>query len=153
MMARDYDPQGASAVASQILERADSDIAFIPKLMGESRYLLTSHFVAVIERALAQEGFGYGDHPLLRPFVELHSRELTDFVSNGIGLRHQFGIKPLERMMGDPSRLLRVDLWDSLSALIGDAERLFLCDPGGLRALVAQIRDVETEEKMKGVHE
>jgi hypothetical protein len=131
----------AEAVGSQILERADRDVAFIPRVTGESLHLLTSHFVDVIEEALAVSGVGYGDHPLLRPFVELHSRELTEFVLNGIGLRHQFGIQALERMAGDPAHLLRVDLWDSFNSMIADAERSFLHNPDGLQALLARIRD------------
>ena len=141
----------ASVMASRIVERVDSDLAFIPRLMGESLYLLTSHFVQIIEQALAGEGVAYGDHPLLRPFVELHARELTDFVLNGLSLRHQFGVQTLERMAGDPLRLFRVDLWDSLGALTADAEHSFLSHPSGLQALLAKVRN-EGNEKTKAAN-
>src|SRR5262249_1171395 len=116
----------AAALASQILSRADRDVTFMVHLVGESQNLLVRHFVGVIETELAKRGISYGAHPLLRPFIEAHSRELTDLVLQGIGLRHQFGLQVLETMAGDPSRLLRVDLWDSLESHINDAHRHFV---------------------------
>lgn len=129
----------AATLASQILARADRDVIFVVHLVGESQNLLVRHFVAFIETELANRSIAYGAHPLLRPFVETHARELTDFVLQGIGLRHQFGLQALERMAGDPSRLLRVDLWDSLQSHIDDAQRHFTSGVGGLQRILAQI--------------
>ncbi|MCA1452691.1 hypothetical protein I6F35_05590 [Bradyrhizobium sp. BRP22] len=129
----------AAAIASQILARADRDVAFTVQLVGESRHILVQHFVRFIESELGQRGVVYGAHPLLRPFIETHARELTDFVLNGVSLRHQFGLQALERMTGDPLRLLRVDLWDSLQSHIDDAQRHFVSDAGGMLRILQQI--------------
>lgn len=133
------EPVAASTLASQILARADRDVTFMIHLVGESQDLLFRHFVLFIETELARRDIGYGTHPLLRPFVETHARELTDFVLQGIGLRHQFGLQAIETMAGDPARLLRVDLWDSLQTHINDAQRHFASDIGGLQRILVQI--------------
>jgi len=132
----------AATLASQILARADRDVTFMVHLVGESQNLLVRHFVMFIETELAKRGISYGAHPLLRPFVETHARELTDFVLQGVGLRHQFGLQALETMAGDPARLLRVDLWDSLQSHINDAQHHFVSGVGGLQRILVQI---ETE--------
>jgi hypothetical protein len=129
----------ASDLASEILSRADRDIAFVIRLVGESQYLLVRHFQTFIEERLAQRGIVYGDHPLLRPFIETHARELTEFVLNGIGLEHQFGLRAIETLAGDPLRLLRVDLWDSLRSHVEDAQRRFVSGVGGLQRILAEI--------------
>jgi hypothetical protein len=133
------EPIAVAALASQILARADSDVTFIVHPIGESQNLLVRHFIVFIETELAKRGISYGAHPLLRPFIETHARELTDFVLQGIGLRHQFGLQALERMGGDPGRLLRVDLWDSLRSHINDAQRHLVSDVGGLKQILVQI--------------
>lgn len=133
------EPVAAATLASQILARADSDVTFMVHLIGESRDLLVRHFILFIETELAGRGISYGAHPLLRPFIETHARELTDFVLQGIGLRHQFGLQTLETMAGDPARLLRVDLWDSLQSHINDAQQHFVSSVGGLQRILVQI--------------
>ena len=132
-------PVSAATLASEILTRADRDVTFMVHLVGESQNMLLRHFVTFIETELSQRGITYGAHPLLRPFIEAHGRELTDFVLQGVGLRHQFGLQALETMAGDPSRLLRVDLWDSLQSHINDAERHFVSGVGGLQRILVQI--------------
>lgn len=132
-------PVAAATLASQILARADRDVTFMVHLVGESQSLLVRHFVVFIETELAKRGISYGAHPLLRPFIETHARELTEFVLQGIGLRHQFGLQALETMAGDPARLLRVDLWDSLQSHINDAQHHFTSGVGGLQRMLVQI--------------
>lgn len=129
----------AAMLASQILARADRDVTFMVHLIGESQNLLVRHFVVFIETELAKRGISYGAHPLLHPFIERHAHELTDFVLQGIGLRHQFGLQALETMAGDPARLLRVDLWDSLQSHINDAQHHFVSGVGGLQRILVQI--------------
>ncbi|QOZ35066.1 hypothetical protein [Bradyrhizobium sp. CCBAU 53421] len=129
----------AAAIASQILARADRDVTFVVQLLGESQNLLVRHFIAFIEVELAKRDISYGAHPLLRPFVETHARELSEFVLKGIGLRHQFGLQAIETMAGDPARLLRVDLWDSLQSHINDAQQRFVSGVGGLQRILTQI--------------
>lgn len=130
-------PSGADAVASEIVARADRDLAFVPRLTGESRHLLVRHFSRFIERQLARCDMDYDTHPLLRIFVETHARELSDFVIGGLGLNHQLGLQTLERMAGDPLHLLRADIWDTLRDHVASAENHFVSDVGGLRKLIA----------------
>lgn len=132
-------PVAAATLASQILARADRDVTFMVHLVGESQNLLVRHFIRFIEAELAKRGMSYGVHPLLRPFVETHARELTDFVLQGIGLRHQFGLQTIETMTGDPARMLRVDLWDSLQSYVNDAQQHFVSDARGLQRILDQI--------------
>lgn len=133
------EPAAAATLASQILAHAGRDVTFMMHLVGESQNLLVRHFVVFIEAELAKRGISYGAHPLLRPFIETHARELTDFVLQGIGLRHQFGLQTLETMAGDPARLLRVDLWDSLQSHINDAQHHFASGGSGLQRILVQI--------------
>ncbi|WLA49770.1 MULTISPECIES: hypothetical protein [Bradyrhizobium] len=109
------------------------------QLLGESQDLLVRHFIVFIEVELAKRGIRYGAHPLLRPFIEAHARELSEFVLKGIGLRHRFGLQAVETMAGDPARLLRVDLWDSLQSHINDAQQHFVSGVGGLQRILSQI--------------
>jgi hypothetical protein len=129
----------ASEIASQIIERADRDVALVVQLIGESQYLLVRHFETFIESELGRRGVVYGAHPLLRPFIETHARELTDFVLSGVALRHRFGLRAFESLTGDPLGLLRADLWDSLRSHIEDAQRHFLSGVGGLQRILSQI--------------
>jgi len=134
-----------STVAAAILNHADRDIAFILRLTGESLELLTRHFQSFIEEQLERNGVVYGDHPLLRLFVETHARELTDFVVSGVGLAHQFGLQTFERMAGDRLRLLRADLWDTLRSHIEAAERHFVGGLGGLREILAEVEQLRAD--------
>lgn len=128
-----------SLVATAILANADRDVAFILRLTGASLEVLTRHFQSFIEGELQRCGVAYGDHPLLRLFVETHARELSDFVVSGIGLTHQFGLETFERLGGDRMRLLRTDLWDTLRSHIEAAERHFVSGLGGLRDILAEV--------------
>lgn len=130
---------GAALVATAIIERADRDLAFVVRVAGESQHLLIAHFHRVIERELGRRGVAYGDHPALRLMVETHGRELAEFVLNAVGLEHQFGIAALERYAGDPARLLRVDLWDTLRRAVEAAEEHLTSPAGGLEAIVADV--------------
>lgn len=134
-------PQAASAadVASRILAAADRDVTFVLKIIGESQETLLEHFRSFIEDALNACGVGYGDHPLLRPFVETHARELAEFVHNGIALRHRFGLAGFEAVGVTPRDLLRMDLWDDLRSLVEDAEAHFAGAPQGLSAILAEV--------------
>ncbi|MBB3769963.1 hypothetical protein FHS55_000549 [Angulomicrobium tetraedrale] len=137
----------STALASAVLDRADRDVAFIIRITGESLDLLSRHFQSFIEEELQRHGVLYGDHPLLRLFVESHSRELTDFVVNGIALQHQLGLQTFERSRGDAMRLLRADLWDTLHGYVDTAEQHFVSSLGGLRDILAQI---DADRKMLG---
>ena len=130
---------GATATASKIIAHADRDMAFVVRLSGESLDLLSRHFIVFIEAELARAGVVYGDHPLLRLFVETHSRELTEFVLSGIGLRHRLALRLVTHMDGEGAQMLRTDLWDSLRGYIEAAEGHFLSGLGGMREILAEI--------------
>jgi hypothetical protein len=132
-------PSGATVVASAMLDRADRDIAFVMRFVGESQYLLNRHFQTMIETELAKHNVVYGDHPFLRLFVEAHGRELTEFVLNTVTLTHQFGLQAFEQLAGDPMRLLRADLWDTLRSTIEGAEAHFVSSLGGLGEILEQV--------------
>lgn len=129
----------STQLASTILDNAGRDMVFTLCIRGESRDLLSRHFQGFIEHALEAEGVGYGDHPLLRLFVEAHGRELTDFVVNGMALSHQMSLPHFERWGGDPNRLLRSDIWDSLRGSIESAEHHFMSGLGGLQDILAEV--------------
>jgi hypothetical protein len=132
----------ATRTASQIIAHADRDMAFVVRLSGESLDLLSRHFIAFIEAELARVGVVYGDRPLLRLFVETHSRELTEFVVSGLGLRHRFELRLIAHMDGEAAQMLRSDLWDSLRGYIEAAEDHFLSGLGGMREILAEIEDL-----------
>jgi len=132
-------PSSATTVASAMLDHADRDIAFVMRFVGESQYLLNRHFQTLIEAELARRTVVYGDHPFLRIFVETHARELTDFVLSNVALKHQFGLQAFERLAGDPMRLLRADLWDTLRSTIESAEEHFVSNLGGLGEILAEV--------------
>jgi len=129
----------AAEVASKIIDRADRDVALVVQLVGESQYLLVRHFETFIEGELARRGIVYGDHLLLRPLVETHGRELAEFVLSGVAIHHRFGLSALEKPEGDPLRLLRSDLWDSIRSHTEDAERHFVSEAGGLPKIITEV--------------
>jgi hypothetical protein len=131
-------PSCATDVASRILAAADRDVAVVLRLVGESQQRLVDHFHRFIEAALRAKDVDYGDHPLLRPFIETHARELAGLVHDGIGLRLRFGLRAFEQG-SDPLHLLRMDLWDHLRSQIEQAERHFAASPAGLAAIIAEV--------------
>ncbi|GAB4065585.1 hypothetical protein KHC28_03405 [Ancylobacter sonchi] len=129
----------STELASAILDNAERDVVFMLRIRGQSLDLLSRHFREFIERSLESNGVGYGDHPLLRLFVETHGRELTDFVVSGMALSHQTDLKVFEQFGGDSTHLLRADVWDSLRGYIESAEQHFLSGLGGLHDILAEI--------------
>ncbi|QJP16892.1 hypothetical protein G3545_26590 [Starkeya sp. ORNL1] len=133
---------GATATASKIIAHADRDMAFVVRLSGEGLDLLSRHFIGFIEAELARAGVVYGDHPLLRLFVETHSRELTEFVLSSLTLRHRFELRMFQHMTHEAMHMLRTDLWDSLRGDIEAAERHFRSGLGGMREILTEIEDL-----------
>lgn len=142
---------GATATASKIIAHADRDMAFVVRMSGESLDLLSRHFVAFIESELARVGVVYGDHPLLRLFVETHGRELTEFVLSSLALRHRLELRSFQHMTHEATQMLRTDLWDSLRGDIEAAERHFLSGLGGMREILAEIEELRKSREGAGV--
>lgn len=140
----------ASDVASQIIECADRDVTLVVHIVGESQYLLVRHFETFIEGELARRGIVYGDHVLLRPLVEHHGRELTEFVLSGVAIHHRFGLQALENPVSDPLKLLRSDLWDSIRSHIEDVQQHFVSDAGGLQKIITQLEENRPKPRVPG---
>ena len=64
-------------------------------------------------------------HPMIHSFIERHAIMLRDFVFSGVSLSRQFHVDEIERLMGDTTSLLRVDIWDDLKSYIAAAETQF----------------------------
>ncbi len=141
---------GQGGIAGKIIQYADRDIFFSLKIVGDSRNNLQQHFQDFIRAELDKNDVSFGDHPLLLPFIETHAHELAEFVTTGVGLQHQFSMREFEKLSGDPLKLFRVDLWDSLSAHIEKAEAHFVSEIGGLKSIleaVAEERALSTGPK------
>ena len=128
-------------IAEKIVQHADRDIFFSLKIVGDSRNNLQQHFQDFIRTELGKNNVSFGDHPLLLPFIETHAHELAEFVTTGVGLEHQFSMREFEKLSGDPLKLFRVDLWDSLSAHIEKAETHFVSEIGGLKKILEAVAE------------
>ncbi len=139
----------SDGIAEKILAQADRDIVFSIRILGESRNFLQQHFQDFIRLELDKCDVSFDDHPLLLPFIESHASELTEFVATGVGLQHQFSVREFEKLAGDPMKLFRVDLWDSLSSHIAVAEQQFLTGMDGLRAILAAVAEERAVQQAK----
>jgi len=113
---------GRVEVADALIELMPRDAVFALRILGESRSRLLEHFHARILAELAKLGATPETHPMLGAFAETHALTLRDFVVSGVEIAHQFRIEEIERLTGDESGLLRVDVWDRLKSHITDAE-------------------------------
>ena len=137
MAERDIDaasPDGENGehVANALVQMLPRDAIFSLRFLGESRVRLLEHFQAFIVGEFAKIGATPETHPMLGAFAETHAIALRDFVVSGVEFAHQFGLEHMERLMGDSSGLLRVDIWDHLKSHIGDAQAQFQRQLGGL---------------------
>ncbi|MEL6961386.1 MAG: hypothetical protein AAFO01_01445 [Pseudomonadota bacterium] len=128
-------------IAAEIMARAERDLVFVVKFLGESQHILQRHFQSFVQTELEKRGITFGDHPLLLPFIETHGSELAEFVVTGIGLHHQFHLTAFEKMAGDPQQLLRLDIWNTLQSYIDKAEAHFISDIGGLQQILAAVEE------------
>ncbi len=128
-------------IAAEIMARAERDLVFVVKFLGESQHILQRHFQSFVQTELEKRGITFGDHPLLLPFIETHGSELAEFVVTGIGLHHQFHLTAFEEMAGDPQQLLRLDIWNTLQSYIDKAEAHFISDIGGLQQILAAVEE------------
>ncbi len=128
-------------VAAEIMARADQDLVLSIRFLTDSQHLLQRHFQDYVRSELEKRGITFGDHPLLLPFIETHGAELAEFVTKGIGLHHQFRLQDFERMQGDPQKLLRLDIWNTLQSYIDKAEAHFISGIGGLKQILAAVEE------------
>ena len=115
----------ADGPAAELLGLMAEDLVFVMKFLGESQNRLQTHFQTFILKELAGRGIDQDSHPLITGFAEVHALMMRDFVFSGVALSRQFRIEEIERLLGDASSLLRVDIWDELRRHIDVAEAQF----------------------------
>ncbi len=143
----DFKSSPSQELTSALIARAEHDLIFTPRIMGESLYMLQRYFQDFIKEQLEARSVTFGDHPLLLPFMETHARELAEFVVTGVGLNHHIRLTDLEALGPDPERIRRLDLLDSFSAHIKNAEDHFLSGVGGLQQILGSIEDMQNLRK------
>ncbi len=140
-MPRTDDPtpprRGGSDVESDLVRLMPRDLVFSMHFLGESQHLLQKHFHGFMEAEMRAAGFTQETHPMIHAFIERHALIMRDFVFSGTALSRQFHIDEIERLLGDSSGLLRVDIWDQLRSHIEMAEKQFRAQIPGLPALLA----------------
>ncbi|MDL2401119.1 hypothetical protein [Rhizobium mayense] len=110
-------------VTTELARNMARDLVFVMRFMGESQYLMQSHFHDFILRELAAASVTAETHPMIHAFAERHAILLRDFVFSGVSLSRQFRVEEMEELTGDP--MIRVDVWDQLRSHIAMAEAQF----------------------------
>jgi hypothetical protein len=119
-------------VTTDIARLMQRDLVFVARFLGESQYLMQSHFQQFILRELSASGITDETHPMIHAFAERHAILLRDFVFSGVSLSRQLRIEELERLTGDT--MIRVDIWDQIRSHIDMAEQQFRTQLPGLPA-------------------
>ncbi|SFQ03387.1 hypothetical protein SAMN03159463_05426 [Mesorhizobium sp. NFR06] len=124
-------------VTAELVRLMPRDLVFVMRFLGESQHRLQSHFQDFIRAELAASGVTTQTHPMIHLFIESHAILLRDFVFSGVSLSRQFRIAEIERLTGDTTSMIRVDIWDQLKNHIETAERQFQSQVGGLPGLLS----------------
>jgi len=130
-------PREATDVTGDLVRLMPRDLVFVMRFMGESQHRLQSHFQEFIRAELAAGGVTQDTHPMIHLFIESHAILLRDFVFSGVSLSRQFRVDEIERLTGDTTSMIRVDIWDQLKSHIETAERQFQSQAGGLPKLLS----------------
>jgi hypothetical protein len=120
----DFGPEGGD-VSADLLKLLPRDLIFSMRFLGESQLRLQRHFQDFMIGELAVAGLTPETHPMIHAFVERHAIMLRDFVFAGVSLSRQFRVEDIERLTGDTTSLLRVDIWDQLRSHVDMAEKQF----------------------------
>jgi hypothetical protein len=115
----------ADGVTGDLVRPMPRDLVFVMRFMGKSQHRLQSHFQDFIRDELAASGVTAETHPMIHLFIENHSILLRDFVFSGVSLSCQFRVDEIERLTGDATSMIRVDIWDQLKSHIETAEKQF----------------------------
>ncbi|RWM05635.1 MAG: hypothetical protein E5X80_10475 [Mesorhizobium sp.] len=124
-------------VAGDLVRLMPRDLIFVMRFMGESQPRLQSHFQDFIRIELAARGVTAETHPMIHLFIENHAILLRDFVFSGVSLSRQFRVETIERLTGDTTSVMRVDIWDQLKSHIETAEKHFRSQADGLPRLLS----------------
>lgn len=128
---------GQDDVTSDLVRLMPRDLVFTMRFLGESQHLLYRHFHIFMEAEMRAAGITQDTHPMIHAFVERHALLMRDFVFSGVALSRQFHIEEIERLIGDRTSLLRVDIWDQLKSHIETAEKQFRAQIPGLPLLLS----------------
>jgi len=127
----------ADGVTGDLVKLMPRDLVFVMRFMGESQHRLQSHFQDFIRAELAAGGVTPETHPMIHLFIESHAILLRDFVFSGVSLTRQFRVEEIERLTGDTTSMIRVDIWDQLKSHIETAEKQFQSQAGTLPKLLS----------------
>ncbi|TIW75717.1 MAG: hypothetical protein E5V42_00385, partial [Mesorhizobium sp.] len=105
-------------IAGDLVRLMPRDLVFVMRFLGESQFRLQSHFQDFIRAELAAGGVTAETHPMIHLFIENHAILLRDFVFSGVSLSRQFRVEEIERLTGDTTSVMRVDIWDQLKSHI-----------------------------------
>ncbi|TIT91904.1 MAG: hypothetical protein E5W59_10560, partial [Mesorhizobium sp.] len=123
-------------IAGDLVRLMPRDLVFVMRFLGESQFRLQSHFQDFIRAELAAGGVTAETHPMIHLFIENHAILLRDFVFSGVSLSRQFRVEEIERLTGDTTSVMRVDIWDQLKSHIETAEKQFRSQAGTLPGLL-----------------
>ncbi|RFB80517.1 hypothetical protein [Methylovirgula sp. 4M-Z18] len=141
-------------IAGDLVRLMPRDLVFIMRFMGESQFRLQSHFQDFIRAELAAGGVTTETHPMIHLFIENHAILLRDFVFSGVSLSRQFRVVEIERLIGDTTAMMRVDIWDQLKSHIETVEKQFRSQTGTLPELLSAFEKppgpIPREKKMTG---
>lgn len=135
----------ADGVTGDLVRLMPRDLVFVMRFMGESQFRLQSHFQDFIRAELAAGGVTTETHPMIHLFIENHAILLRDFVFSGVSLSRQFRVDEIERLTGDTTSMIRVDIWDQLKSHIETAERQFRSQVDGLPKLLSTFEKPPTQ--------
>ena len=135
------DGDGPSTLAREIVERAPRDIIFTMQFLGEAQYKVLHYFQQLVIRELEARGIRREDNALLQIFIDSHATEMRDFVFAGVALARPFRIEEIERLLGDTTSVIRVDIWDALRNHIDTVESKFLAEADDLPRQLADIEE------------
>lgn len=124
-------------VTTDLVRLMPRDLIFTMRFLGESQHRLQRHFQDFIVAEMTSAGMTPQAHPMIHAFIERHAIMLRDFVSSGVSLSRQFHVDDIERLIGDTTSLLRVDIWDDLKSHIEAAEQQFRSQVPGLPQLLS----------------
>ncbi|QKC98199.1 hypothetical protein [Mesorhizobium sp. NZP2298] len=127
----------AEGVAGDLVKLMPRDLVFVMRFMGESQHRLQAHFQHFIRAELTAGGVTAETHPMIHLFIESHAILLRDFVFSGVSLTRQFRVEEIERLTGDTTSMIRVDIWDQLKSHIETAEKQFQSQAGTLPKLLS----------------
>ncbi|BBE73931.1 hypothetical protein [Oharaeibacter diazotrophicus] len=117
--------EGGDEVAGDLVRLMPRDVVFSIRFLGESQIRLQKHFQDFLIAELERAGITGETHPMIHAFAERHAIAMRDFVFTGVALSKQYRIAEFERLIGDETALIRVDIWDRLKTYIAVAEADF----------------------------